>query len=125
MRFLLHGQLGPGVADALHELGHASATLREFNLPEEATPAQIVQICRAKQHELLTASREFVDAILPGSGRTEIFGRVLVYLQDRPEEHELGVHRLFERYKRLAPGRLYTVTGGRVKVRQLPAGPAA
>jgi hypothetical protein len=30
------------------------------------------------------------------------------------------VDRLFDRYKRLSPGRLYTVTGSRVKVRQLP-----
>ena len=123
MRFLLHGQLGPGVADALVELGHAPATPREFHLPDAATPAQVIEICRVKQHELLTASRDFLDAVLPASGRREIFARVLVYLQDAPEDHALSVHRLFERYKRLTPGRLYTVTAGRVKVRQLPGEP--
>ena len=121
MRFLLHSQLGPRVEEALREHGHASATLPELNLPEKAAPAQILEACRTSQHELLTGSREFLDGVLPGSGRGEVFGRLIVYLQHRPEEHELAVHRLFERYKRLSPGRLYTVTGGRVKVRQLPS----
>jgi hypothetical protein len=35
-------------------------------------------------------------------------------------EQDDAIDRLFTRYKRLAPGRLYTVTGARVKVRQLP-----
>ena len=87
-------------------------------------PALVVEACRSRQYELLTGSRGFLDGALPGSGRSEVFGRVIVYLQDRPEEHELAIHRLFERYKRLTPGRLYTVTGGRVKVRQLPSAPA-
>ena len=33
-------------------------------------------------------------------------------------EQDDAIDRLFTRYKRLSPGRLYTVTGGRVKVRQ-------
>ena len=111
------------MATALAELGHVTARLPAFHLPEEATPVQILHICRVKQHELITAARELVDTVLPGSGRREVFGRILVYLQDRPEEHELAIHRLFERYKRLTPGRLYTVTGGRVKIRQLPSAP--
>jgi hypothetical protein len=37
-------------------------------------------------------------------------------------EQDDAITRLFERYKRLTPGRLYTVTGSRVKIRQLPAG---
>ena len=110
------------MAAALRELNHAPATLGEFNLPDAATPVQVIQICRVKQHELMTASRDFLDAILPNSGRREIFNRVLVYLQDAPHDHALAIHRLFERYKRLTPGRLYTITGGRVKVRQLPGG---
>ena len=50
------------------------------------------------------------------------FNRSLVFLQLEGGEVEQddAVDRLFERYKRLTPGRLYTVTGSRVKVRQLP-----
>lgn len=107
---------------ALVELGHHASRPHEHNIPDAVPPAQVIQICRAAQLELITGSRDFVDAVLPGSGRREIFGRVLVFLQDRAEEHEPAIHRLFQRYKRLASGRLYTVTGGRVKVRQLPAG---
>lgn len=121
MRFLLHPEPGPRVAEVLRELGHAAAHRADVGLSDDPTPPQVIEACRVRQHELLTASREFLDAVLPTSGRQEVFGRVIVYLQDRPEEHELAIHRLFERYKRLAPGRLYTVTGGRVKVRQLPS----
>ena len=50
------------------------------------------------------------------------FGRSIVYLQleGGDVEQDDAVDRLFERYKRLTPGRLYTVTGSRVKIRQLP-----
>lgn len=123
MRFLIHPHPGPRVAEALWELGHAAVHLADLGLPESPTPAQVLEACRSRQYELLTGSREFLDAILPASGRGEVFGRLIVYLQDLPDEHELAIHRLFERYKRLTPGRLYTVTGGRVKVRQLPSGP--
>jgi hypothetical protein len=124
VRFLLHGQLGDRVPEALAEHRQVAVRPAELSLPEQATPTQILHACRERQYELITTSRDFLDTVLPGSGRTAIFGRVLVFLQDKPEEHELAIHRLFERYKRLTPGRLYTVTGGRVKVRQLPSGPA-
>ena len=50
------------------------------------------------------------------------FGRSVVYLhlEGGDVEQDDAVTRLFERYKRLTPGRLYTVTASRVKVRQLP-----
>ena len=50
------------------------------------------------------------------------FNRSLVFLQlaGGDVEQDDAIDRLFKRYKRLAPGRLYTVTGSRVKVRQLP-----
>lgn len=125
MRFLLYGPFGPRVAEALRELGHAATYLADLEVAKDPTAAQVIEACRARQFELMTASRELLDGILPGSGRSEVFGRVIVYLQDQPEEHELAIHRLFERYKRLTPGRLYTVTGGRVKVRQLPSAAAS
>ena len=52
----------------------------------------------------------------------EVRDRVVVYLQleGGDVEQDDAIDRLFKRYKRLTPGRLYTVTGSRVKVRQLP-----
>jgi hypothetical protein len=46
----------------------------------------------------------------------------MVYLQldGGDVEQDDAIDRLFKRYKRLSPGRLYTVTAARVKVRQLP-----
>ena len=35
-------------------------------------------------------------------------------------EQDDAVDRLFTRYKRLSPGRLYTITPSRVKILQLP-----
>jgi len=35
-------------------------------------------------------------------------------------EQDDAIDRLYARYKRLTPGRMYTVTGSRVKIRQLP-----
>ena len=117
LRFLLHGQLGPDVAAALAELGHKSATPADLKLAANATPGEVAEACRAGQYELVTAD---------GGGATSAGrGRVVVYLHDAPENHAQSVARLFERYKRLTPGRLYTVTAGRVKVRQLPAAVAA
>ena len=50
------------------------------------------------------------------------FNRSIVFLQleGGDVEQDDAVDRLFQRYKRLTAGRLYTVTGSRVKVRQLP-----
>jgi hypothetical protein len=50
------------------------------------------------------------------------FGRSIVFLQleGGDVEQDDAIDRLFKRYKRLSPGRLYTVTTSRVKVRQLP-----
>ena len=50
------------------------------------------------------------------------FNRSMVYLQleGGDVEQDDALDRLFQRYKRLSPRRLYTVTGTRVKIRQLP-----
>ena len=50
-------------------------------------------------------------------------GGVIVLVLDDPEsprDQGRAIERLFERYQRLTPGRLYTVTASRVKIRQLP-----
>jgi hypothetical protein len=51
------------------------------------------------------------------------FANAIVLILDDPDDlHDQGaaITRLFERYKRLTPRRLYTVTRSRVKIRQLP-----
>ncbi len=125
MRFLLHGQLGPEVAAKLAELGHKSVVPADLKLAANATANEIVEACRAGQYELMTADGGFLDAVLPTSGRRDVFNRVVVYLHDAHDKQIESVARLFERYKRLTAGRLYTVTAGRVKVRQLPSNVAA
>ena len=74
------------------------------------------------QLEVLTTDSALVDAIFE-SGVP--FTRTLVYLQleGGDVEQDDAIDRLFTRYKRLSPGRMYTVTGSRVKVRQLPGKP--
>ena len=123
LRFLTDDTIHPDAADALRELGHHAATRADLALGPDAPVAEVLKTCRRTQHELLTASADFLDAALPASGRAEVFGRVMVYLLDANDQAE-SVKRLFARYKRLTPGRLYTVTAGRVKVRQLPTGAA-
>jgi hypothetical protein len=46
---------------------------------------------------------------------------VFLQLPGADVEQDDAIDRLFTRYKRLTPGRLYTVTETRVKVRQLPS----
>ena len=120
MRFLLHGNFGDGTAGQFREQGHVAVTAAEVDLPADAKPADVLEVGRKQQYELVVSTREDLDALLPKSGAKDIFGRVLVFLRDEPADHALAVMRLFERYKRLTPGRLYTVSSGRVKVSQLP-----
>ena len=72
-----------------------------------------------KQLDFFTTDGTLVTAIFDEKIH---FNRVVVYLQLEGGEVEQddAVDRLYQRYKRLTPGRLYTVTGTRVKIRQLP-----
>ena len=70
---------------------------------------------QSKQLDLLTVDASLVNAIFEESIP---FNRVVVYLQleGGDVEQDDAIDRLFKRYKRLTPGRLYTVTvpGGTV-----------
>ncbi len=88
-----------------------------------STHEDVLKAAQKAQLDLLTTDARLVDAIFaPEAPR---FGRSAVYLQleGGDVEQDDAVERLFERYKRLTPGRLYTVTGTRVKIRQLPGRP--
>ena len=121
MRWLLHGNLNPAVAEALKRHGHEARTRDEAGISPEAGPAEIFDAARKAQLEIMTADPDFAQAPFEESRR---FSRTMVFLnvEAGDVEQDDAVDRLFKRYKRLAPGRLYTVTNSRVKIRQLPGG---
>ncbi len=120
MRWLLHGNLTPGVADALQRHEHTAFPMSELGMPGGATLTEIVRAAQAKQWDVLTNEADLVNAVF---GEAIWFNRSIVFLQlpGADVEQDDAIDRLFKRYKRLTPGRLYTVTETRVKVRQLPS----
>jgi len=119
MRWLLHGNLAPAVADALKRHEQDSRSLTEVGLAPEAAPQEVFDAARKAQLEILTADAALAHAPFEHDAR---FSRTMVLLnvEDGEVEQDDALDRLFDRYKRLSPGRLYTVTGSRVKIRQLP-----
>ena len=84
--------------------------------------AELLEAANRRQWDLLTNDGSLASAAVEPDARR--FTRCVVYLQleGGDVEQDDAIDRLFERYKRLSPGRLYTVTATRVKVRQLPGG---
>lgn len=119
MRWVLIGIVSPAVSAALVRHEHKPQAISELGLPPEATPREILKVAQSKQLDVLTTDPALVNAIFD---QDIWFNRVVVFLQLEGGEVEQddAIDRLFERYKRLTPGRLYTVTGSRVKIRQLP-----
>ncbi len=107
------------VADSLVRHEHKATDALAAGLPPEASPAAVLEAAHKGQYDLLTTDGVLADA--PFHMPTP-FGRTIVYLQlgGGDVEQDDAIDRLFDRYKRLTPGRLYTVTASRVKVRQLP-----
>jgi hypothetical protein len=120
MRWLLHGNLAPAVAEAMKRHEQEVRTPTEVELPEDAPPSEVFEAARKGQLEILTADAALAQAPFESAVR---FGRTMVFLnvEAGDVEQDDAIDRLFKRYKRLSPGRLYTVTGSRVKIRQLPA----
>jgi hypothetical protein len=116
MRWLLHGPITPAVAEALRSRGDAVESLE---LPADASSFDLLKTAQSKQLDVMTADAKLVNEIFSEDIH---FNRSVVFLQLEGGEVEQddAIDRLFERYKRVTPGRLYTVTGSRVKVRQLP-----
>ncbi len=119
MRWLLHGSLAGAVGEALQRHGHQTRQAVEISLAPEAAAIEVLEAAQVQQLDVITADPALASA--PFESRMS-FGRSIVFLQAPGGEVEQddAVDRLFNRYKRLTPGRLYTVTGTRVKVRQLP-----
>ena len=126
MRFLIHGAAPAEVAEALAHRGHVCHTLPELSADAGADaaayddPAILLPLLDKKQWHLLTADAALVRSVYE---KKAPFGGVIVLVLNDPDAaHDRGraIERLFERYPRLTPGRLYTVTPNRVKIRQLP-----
>ncbi len=119
MRFLAHGTLDPSVAAALTRHGHKVVGMIEAQLPDLADASKVLEAADRQQLDVVTNDGDFVGEITAGARK---FGRCIVYLQlpGGEVEQDDAIDRLFARYRRLSPGRLYTVTENRVKVRQLP-----
>ena len=118
MRWLLHGTLTPAVADALRRHGHHAQTLAEARI-DATDRGEVLEAAHERQLDVMTDDAQLAAAPFE---RATPFARSIVFLQleGSDVEQDDAVDRLFERYKRLSPSRLYTVTGSRVKVRQLP-----
>ena len=122
MQWLIHGDLTPAVGEALRRLGHVPHTIAELGVPAEPTFRDIIWTSNKKQWDIVTHDAALVQWVYDDGFP---FQRSLVFLQleGGEVEQDAAIMRLFERYKRLTPGRMYTVTGSRVKIRQLPTGP--
>src|SRR5579871_5608184 len=118
MQWLLHGSLTPAAAEALRRHEQTAHSLEEVALANDASPADVLKAAHAKQWEIITTESSISDAPYEIDQR---FNRCIVHLvvPAGDVEQDDAIDRLFERYKRLTPGRLYTVTASRVKVRQL------
>ena len=124
MRFLLIGQPPPtpAVAEALARHEHQAVIPDSIGLTHDSPREEIIKAAEKAQLDILTADPDLVEAPY----QHEIwFKRTIVFLQleGGDVEQDDAVDRLFERYKRLNPRRVYTVTGTRVKIRQLPGPP--
>ncbi len=120
MRWLLHGNLTVAVADALVRHGHQAVRLADIELPQTASVDEVLKRAHSRQLDLLTADAALIDAIFERKLAFPSRTVVLLGVDEGDVEQDDAIDRLFARYKRLSPGRLYTVTRSRVKVRQLP-----
>ena len=127
MRFLLHGHVTPELSAALlrHEHAcHSAAELGSDATPPDAAEGHLglFQQLAQKQWNLLTTDAALIRDLY--ERKLAFPGVVVMILEESGGTQDQGkaVDRLFDRYKRLTPGRLYTITPNRVKIRQLPGG---
>lgn len=119
MRWLMHGNLTSAVGEALVRHGHSVKTSAECGLAEGAELSEVLQMAKAGQLDIITNDAALVDAIF----ELDLYmDRSIVFLQlpGQEVEQDDAIDRLFARYKRLTPNRLYSITETRVKIRQLP-----
>jgi hypothetical protein len=110
--------MSSAVGEALRRHEHSAVDLLQAGLPPAADPALILDAARKGQLDVITTD----DSLVVAAGKSRPLNRSIVFLQleGADVEQDDAIDRLFARYKRLTPNRLYTITGSRVKVRQLP-----
>ncbi len=123
MRFLLHVNLSPAISAALVRHGHVAVSMHEAVLPDELPPGELLAEAHRKQLDVITKDREFAQFARTTGVK---FDRSLVFLQLRENDGEVeqddAVDRLFDRFSRLKPRMMYTVTEQQVKAQQLKSG---
>lgn len=130
MRFFLLGTITPEGQAALikheHHVHSALDLSAETDAPNALAdnPAELLKVLAKKQWQLFTTDSDLVHRIY--EDKIEFPGGIIVHMLDDPavlHDQASAVDRLFERYKRLTPRRMYTITPSRVKIRQLPGLP--
>lgn len=126
MRFFLHGTFDETAQAALKKHEHAFHTAAEVEDADIATlaanPAELLKYLAKKQWQLMTDDAALVHKIYEDKVEFPA-GVIVLMLPEVMKDQAAAVERLFERYKRLTPRRMYTVTASRVKIRQLPGLP--
>jgi len=109
----------PAVSEAIKRHEHQVHDVTELELSPDAPPTDILKAAQKKQWDILTTDSALADVPF---AQKQSFNRTIVHLhlEGGDVEQDDAIDRLFERYKRLSPRRLYTVTPARVKIRQLP-----
>ncbi len=121
MRWLLHGNLSSAAVEAMRRHGQQVVTPAEIDLPANAAPDDVLKAADLAQLDILTADGALADAPF---ALDRWFQRTVVWVMVQGDvEQDDAIDRLFARYKRLSGKRLYTLTPGRVKIRQLPGRP--
>ncbi len=132
MRFFPHGHISPEATAALLRHGHTLCTPEQLtgNTPAPDSPDapalpdnphELLPLLHARQCHLLTTDTALVRQIY--DDKIEFPNGLIVHLLEDPAVNAAqpaAIDRLFARYPRLTPKRLYTLTASRVKIRQLP-----
>lgn len=124
MQFLIHGEIAakPGTA-ALGRHSHRAVQpdAEQPSLPSTADTAgraEFFALLAKNQWELITSDADLIHRLYDEKIH---FNRTIVLLvANVTADPAEAIDRLFARYPRLSSRRLYTLTAGRVKIRQLP-----
>jgi hypothetical protein len=125
MRFFVRGDIQAEALAAMAKHEQKCETLSALSTGGEEpgiveapdSPQAMLPLLQKKQLQLLTTDTKFVADVYE---QKVLFAGVIVLLLESEGTQGEAIDRLFERYPRLTPRRLYTVTGSRVKIRQLP-----
>lgn len=127
MHFFVHGAVSPDAQEALLKHEHRVHTAMELSAETDAPaeleehPRELFKLLQAKQWHLFTTDADLIHQMY--EEKIEFPGGVIVFMMDNPDvlnDQGEAVDRLFERYRRLTPKRLYTITASKIKIRQLP-----